>query len=162
MTIDVGSISELAMLWAAIALEQDKHFNDDSPKDFAAFLKLVNDEDRTLFVIRKGSKVVGWIGVQIVAPVPYLRGIHFIPEARGQGIAMSALQSVLFLLFKQGAKAVRADYMDSNKGVAKFLYKAGCIEVTSEAKRWVKQAGEDVLVETVEFTFDGEPMVKLA
>lgn len=143
MTIDLIKPHELAALYLMMCEIPEIHNPDPT---FRNFIERLNSDKILVHAVRTGKKFIGAVGFQ--ESTWMFKGIHFIPEVRGSGVAAKAVIAMLCLY---DAEPVRAQYFISNSRVARFLYKLGAKPVDGGAEG----------MQMVEFD-STEPLVRLA
>lgn len=112
--------AELSTVWNWIAENPDLHMADEGPKDIKQFVDYILKDNIKLCGVHKGKKLVGMIGMRELEDCVEIRGIHFIPEVRGQNIAKASLASIIIAA---EPKPVRLRFLADNPYMLHFIKK---------------------------------------
>lgn len=120
MTFADVSPQQLPTVWNWIAENPELHMADEGPKNLKEFVTYILAENIKLIAVSKGKKLVGMIGFKECEDHNEIRGIHFIPEVRGQRVAH---QAVAGLVVASEPKPVRLRFLADNPYMLGFLRK---------------------------------------
>ncbi len=105
------------------------------------------------FVMRDGSRVIGYVCVWEIGEEVHITNIAVHPDMRGHGIGRTLLTSVIDEAQQHGARVVALEVRPSNRE-ARGLYDSFGFRVVGRRKGYYYDTGEDALV--MELTFDAE------
>ena len=111
---------------------------------------LMNNPNAILWVAEglsqdNGSRVVGMIDVWLIQEEAHIATLAVHPDYRGNGIAASLLQKVLFEVFKLGARRAMLEVRASNQA-AQALYEGFGFEIVTRRRRYYRDNNEDALL----------------
>jgi ribosomal-protein-alanine N-acetyltransferase len=111
---------------------------------------LMNNPNAILWVAERlsqenGSNVVGMVDVWLILEEAHIATLAVHPDYRGNGIAASLLQKVLFKAYELGARRAMLEVRASNQA-AQSLYKGFGFEIVTRRRRYYRDNNEDALL----------------
>jgi ribosomal-protein-alanine N-acetyltransferase len=97
--------------------------------------------DRSYLVARRGRRVVGYAGAQVVVGEAHVLTLAVAPDARRRGVATHLLVELLAAAHRLGATAVTLEVRESNEA-ARALYRRFGFEVEGLRPRYYGDNGE--------------------